>query len=133
MGTFLALINPVAQILDRILPDKSQAAAAKAQLIQLEASGELQTILAQIDLDKAEAGSGNKFAADWRPAMGYILGFAFAYSFVIQPFLQFALVAFHVQFDLAQLPKLDMSTLMPITLGMLGLAGSHAWENVNSK
>lgn len=132
MGAFLSLINPISTILDRVLPDKSAAAAAKAQLVQLEANGELQTILGQIDIDKAEAGSSNKYAADWRPTMGYILAAAFGYTFILQPLLQFSLVAFKVNFDVTQLPKLDMSTLMPITLGMLGLAGAHAWESVNT-
>lgn len=136
MAGILQAINPVSiatTLIDRLVPDKSANAAAKAQLAQLEATGELQTILAQADLDKAEASSGNKYAADWRPTVGYVLAFALAYSFILQPFLQFALVAFKVQFDLSQLPHLDMTTLMPIVLGMLGLAGTHAWENVNSK
>lgn len=133
MGAFLSLVGPISTLVDRLIPDRSAAAAAKAQLVQLEASGELQTLLGQIQTNTAEAANqNNKYAGDWRPTIGYILGAALGYSFVIQPLLQCLLVAFHVNFDPKNLPVLDMSTLMPIVLGMLGLAGAHAWENVNA-
>src|SRR6185437_8045342 len=110
MGAFLALIDPISKILDRVLPDKSQAAAAKAQLIQLQATGELQTVLAQINVDNTEAQSKSWIAANWRPLIGLVCGAAFAYSFVLQPFLRFILVACHVNFDVNQLPKLNMES-----------------------
>lgn len=133
MAAFLSLVNPISAIIDRLIPDKSAAATAKANLVQLEASGELQTLLGQIQTNTAEAANtNNKYAGDWRPTIGYILGAALGYSFVLQPFAQTLLVAFHVQFDPKNLPVLDMATLMPIVLGMLGLAGTHAWENVNA-
>lgn len=132
MAAFLSLVGPISTLVDRLIPDRTAAAAAKANLVQLEASGELQTLLGQIQTNTAEASSTNKYAGDWRPTIGYILGAALGYSFVLQPFAQTLLVAFHVQFDPKNLPVLDMSTLMPIVLGMLGLAGAHAWENVNA-
>lgn len=135
MGAFSlisGLINPISTILDRVLPDKSQAAAAKAQLIQLEANGELQQLLGQIQIDNSEAQSKSWIAANWRPLIGLVCGAAFAYAFVLQPFLQFFLVAFHVKFDVTQLPKLDMTTISPVLMGMLGLGAMHTWENVQA-
>ena len=34
---------------------------------------------------------------------------------------------------LVQLPNVDMSTMMPILLGMLGLAGARSFERVKGK
>ncbi|HEY7415412.1 MAG TPA: 3TM-type holin [Ktedonobacteraceae bacterium] len=133
MAAFVAsLIDPISNIIDRILPDKSQAAAAKAQLIQLQANGEIQQILGQIQIDNTEAASKSWLAANWRPSIGMVCGAAFAYSFVIQPFLQFILVAFHVNFDPSKLPTLNMSDINTVLLGMLGLASAHAFENVTA-
>lgn len=130
MGAFLALINPISTILDRILPDKSQAAAAKAALIQQAASGDLQETLAQLQVDNTEAASKSWIAANWRPCLGLVCGAAFAYSFVLEPFLQFLLVAFKVNFNPALLPQLNMSSINTVLLGMLGLTAGHVWENI---
>lgn len=133
MGAFSlisGLINPISTILDRVLPDKSQAAAAKAQLIQLEANGELQQILGQIQIDNTEAASKSWIAANWRPLIGLVCGSAFAYAFVIQPFIQFTLVACHVNFDVNLLPKLNMDSINTVLFGMLGLGAMHTYENV---
>lgn len=130
MGAFLSLINPISTILDRVLPDKSQAAAAKAQLIQLQAQGELNTILAQINVDNTEAASKSWIAANWRPLIGLTCGAAFAYAFVIEPFLQFMLVAFHSTFDITKLPHMNMDAINTVLLGLLGLGAMHTYENV---
>lgn len=132
MGAFLSLINPISTILDRVLPDKSQAAAAKAQLIQLQAQGELNEVLAQIGVDNTEAASKSWIAANWRPLIGLVCGAAFAYAFVLQPFIQFILVACHVQFDAALLPKLNMDSINTVLFGMLGLGAMHTYENIQA-
>ena len=58
-------------------------------------------------------------------------GVAFAYAFVLQPFLTFALVAARVNFDAAKLPVLNISEMLPVLLGMLGLAAARTVEKVN--
>jgi hypothetical protein len=95
---------------------QSDAAAALASQIQ-----------GQIDTNKAEAASGDKFTSRWRPMVGYICGFGLASNFIIAPFFTWlsAIAGYHVVY-----PTLDMSTMMPVLLGMLGLAGAHVTENV---
>lgn len=53
--------------MDRFIPDKSQAAQAKAALDQLRASQEGQEFLAAAEIVKTEAGSSNWLTASWRP------------------------------------------------------------------
>jgi len=125
MGAFLSLINPIAAILDRVIPDKSQAAAAKASLLQTEVQGEINNAIAQIQTNQAEAASKSTFVAGWRPFVGWVCGAAFAYAFIIQPFLKFILSAFHVAVDT---PVIDFSEMSPVLLGMLGLGAMRSYD-----
>lgn len=125
MGAFLSLINPISTLLDRILPDKAQNDAAKAQLIQLQVSGELQTVLAQIEVDKAEATSGHD---GWRRMTGYICASALGYQFLFRPIATWVGGMFH--YTMAA-PELDMSSLLMVLGGMLGIGIHQSMETGN--
>ena len=83
----------------------------------------------QIETNIAEAKSGDKFTSRWRPTVGYICGAALGSNYVIGPFCTWisGLLGHPVTY-----PTLDLSVMTPILLGMLGLAGAHAYENVSS-
>jgi hypothetical protein len=53
--------------LDRFIPDKNQAAQAKAALDQLRQQEDGQEFLATADIVKTEAASTHWLAANWRP------------------------------------------------------------------
>lgn len=131
MGALLALVNPIASIIDRIIPDKAQAAAAKAALLETETQGEINNALAQVTADTAEAQNKSIFVAGWRPFIGWVCGSAFAYVYVLQPMLQFALVAFKVNFDVSKLPVINVAEMMPVLLGMLGLGALRSYDKSN--
>jgi len=84
--------------------------------------------MAQIEVNKVEAASQNLFVAGWRPAVGWVCAGAYAYSFVVQPFLLFFITVLHWPVDIAQLPVLDMGELGVLLFGMLGLAGYRTFE-----
>src|SRR4051812_35840191 len=86
---FLAFPPIIGQIIDRILPDPTKAAEAKLELAKLEMSGDLQTILAQLEINKVEAASTSIFVAGWRPFIGWVCGSSLAYNYMAQPFLVF--------------------------------------------
>jgi hypothetical protein len=123
-----AILNIGNTVIDRLLPDKTKADEAKAELVKMAVTGDFETMKGQIQINIAEAASGSVFVAGWRPAVGWACGSAFAYAFIIQPLIQTLLVVFHSHFDPAMLPKLDMSEMMPVLLGMLGLAGLRTYD-----
>src|SRR5205823_1816211 len=84
--------------------------------------------VAQVDVNKAEAASSSLFVAGWRPWIGWVCGGAMFYAYIFQPFAAFVLAAFKVRFDSALLPHLDMTTMMPVLLGMLGLSTMRTYE-----
>lgn len=124
MGAFL--IPVIGKVLDRVLPDKAANDAAKASLLEMQVQGELAEVLGQIEVDKTEAASQSTFVAGWRPFIGWICGLALATDFIVRPFVMWICNFKH---HAADFPTLDMTELMPLILGMLGLAGAHVWEN----
>jgi hypothetical protein len=82
--------------------------------------------LAQIEVNKIEAQSPSFFKSSWRPFIGWVCGIAFAYHFVLQPFLIFGLTVYGIQ--IPSLPVFDMSTLMTVLGGLLGLGTLRTYE-----
>ena len=115
------LIGPVTSIIDKIVPDKDQAAKLAHEIATMSEKMANEQVLAQLEVNKAEAASGSLFKGGWRPAIGWICGLALLWSFILQPFLVFFLLVFGV--DLPPLPEIGTADLMPILLGMLGLGG----------
>ena len=64
----------------------------------------------------------------WRPFIGWVCGFAFAYHFVLQPLIVFGVTAAGV--DMPELPSFDMGSLLTVMMGMLGLGGLRSVEKL---
>jgi hypothetical protein len=128
MGLLDTLIGPVTSIIDKIVPDKDQAAKLAHEIATMSEKMANEQMLAQIEVNKAEAASGSLFKGGWRPSIGWICGLALFWSFILQPFLVFFLLVFGV--DLPPLPEIGTADLMPILLGMLGLGGLRSYEKV---
>jgi len=120
-----SLLPLVGDVLDRFFPDKEKAEQAKRE-IESQLTQHLANIdLAQLEVNKAEAKSRNVFIAGWRPFIGWTCGLALCWTYILQPVAQFVLAQTG---HLIDLPGLDMSTMMPVLLGMLGLGGLRTWE-----
>jgi hypothetical protein len=125
-----ALFEVGSKVLDRILPDPTQQAAAKLELLKLQQNGELAQITGQMEINKVEAASGSVFVSGWRPGIGWVCGAGFAVQFVIGPLAEWgsALAGHPVKF-----PQMDTGTMMPLLLGMLGLGGLRTAEKLQDK
>jgi hypothetical protein len=124
-----SLMNIGSTLIDRLIPDKSAAAAAKAQLLQMQVAGELDQMKGQLTVDTAEASNQSIFVAGWRPFIGWICGVALGVDFIVRPIFSWACNLAHHP---AEFPTLDMTELMPLVLGMLGMTAAHAWEGVTN-
>lgn len=119
LGMLGALGAPIGKLLDRLIPDRAAREAAAARLAELEQSGELRTLVGQLAINKVEAAHRSLFVAGWRPAVGWICACAMANNFVIVPYVGALWPA---------IEPLDLSVMMPVLLGMLGLAGARTFE-----
>lgn len=125
-----ALFEIGGKVLDRVLPDPAQQAAAKLELMKLQQNGELAQITGQMEINKVEAASSSIFVSGWRPSIGWVCGAGFAVQFVIGPLAEWgsALYGHPVKF-----PQMDTGTMMPLLLGMLGLGGLRTAEKLADK
>ena len=121
-----ALIGPVTGLLDKFIEDKDQKNALAHEIATMSERHAQQLALSQIEVNKAEAASGSVFKGGWRPFIGWVCGFAFAYHFILQPILIFGTAVAGI--SLPPLPEFDMSQMMPVLLGMLGLGGLRTYE-----
>ncbi len=123
------LIGPLfemgSKIIDKFFPDTAEADKKKAELMLMVQQGELQVSLEQIKTNQLEASSGSKYAAGWRPSIGYICALGLAYNFIIYPLLTWWSSAYRPDFTP---PPLISDSLMELTLAMLGMAGLRSWE-----
>jgi uncharacterized membrane protein required for colicin V production len=121
---FTAALELGKTVLEKWIPDannREQAAVAMATQIHLQ-------IMGQIEVNKVEAASSSIFVAGWRPFIGWVCGGAYAYNFVVQPFLVFAITAFHGTLDTGQLPHLDWTEISFVLAGLLGLGAMKSYE-----
>lgn len=123
---FEGLIEPATRIIERVVPDKTQAAALAHEIATMASKDEQAVRLAQLEVNKAEAASASLFKGGWRPFIGWTCGFALAYHYIGQPMILFFVTLFGV--EIPPLPEFDMATLYTIITGMLGLIGARSYE-----
>ncbi|MFB9123283.1 hypothetical protein E2553_00295 [Paraburkholderia dipogonis] len=121
-----AVTNVVGDVIDRIWPDPTQAAAAKLQLLQLQQTGELAQITGQMQINQSEAQSTDPLQ-HWRGGMGWVCVSGYAWNFVLQPLTN---AVAQIMGHPLNLPPMDLSELSTLTLGMLGLGGLHVAERI---
>lgn len=128
MALNLVGAGPIAQglfgLIDSLFTSDEERMQAKFKLMELEKSGEL----AQINVNMKEAEHTSLFVAGWRPFIGWVCGLAFAWAFLLYPIVSFVVIAFGVPVPLHLIPALDLSAMMPVLMGMLGLGAMRSWE-----
>ena len=128
MLNLVSSILPIAdKDLDRVIPDKNAKQKALLEMESMLVEAETKGQLAQIEVNKEEAKSGSFFRGGWRPATGWCCVIALFYAYIAQPCATFVLAQTG---HLVQLPNVDMSTMMPI---LLGLAGARSFERIKGK
>lgn len=136
MGAILAALIPsIVQVLGKVLPDPKAASDAKLKLLELAQQGELAQLdadmklaIGQLEINKAEAQSGSLFIGGWRPAVGWVCVFGLAYQFLAYPILAWAGANIA---GWSAPPDLDMSTLITLLGGLLGLGGLRTVEKLS--
>lgn len=136
MNVFDFLIGPTfGKVLDKVFPDPAAKQAAQLQLLSLQQAGEFKQVDAdlamakgQTDTNLAEAASSSLFKGGWRPFVGWVCGIGLGYDFVLRPPLAWASSGFwHIPVP----PALDLSTILPLLGGLLGLGTLRTYERVN--
>jgi len=126
MGILSELIGPVSGLLEKIVPDNDKRAKLAHEIATMAERQAHDIALAQIEVNRTEAASGSTFKGGWRPFIGWVCGGAFSYHFVIQPVAVFVLA--YAGMETPPLPVFDMSALMTVLGGLLGLGSLRTFE-----
>lgn len=120
LGSVADLANTV---INKIWPDKSEQ-----EKEQLKAA--IMVVQGQLDINKEEAKNPSVFVSGWRPAIGWVCGAACAWNWIG---LKIALFIAAYTGHALELQPADISEMMPVLLGMLGLGGLRTVEKLNDK
>tara|TARA_S200002703_G_scaffold133860_1_gene122146 strand:- start:1307 stop:1711 length:405 start_codon:yes stop_codon:yes gene_type:complete len=128
IGLIGAVLPAVMEVAGRFLPEDKEKRAAAEREIEAQLTTHLAKIdLAQLDINKTEAAHRSIFVSGWRPFIGWSCGLAMCLNFLLFPLASFVLAQTG---HLIELPTLDMSEMMPVLMGMLGLGGLRTVEKI---
>ena len=113
-----ALIPAVSGILDKFIPDADTKQKLSFELATMADERAQELALAQLEVLKADA-QGNWFQSSWRPLIGWISGLSLGINYMVAPIA--------AGFGVA-IPQADMSVMMPLMFGMLGIGGMRSWD-----
>ena len=122
-----ALIGPVSGLLDKFIEDKDTRNALAHEIATMSERHAQELAKGQLEVNKVEAASKSMFVAGWRPAVGWVTVIGMASNYILIPMGNFGLAL--AGSDIA-IPLLQMSEMMPVLLGMLGLGGMRTVEKI---
>jgi|TARA_R100000501_G_C2527473_1_gene51910 hypothetical protein len=123
------LINPISTLLDKVIPDKDLKEQLAHDIATMAERHSHDIIKAQIEVNKTEAAHKSLFVSGWRPAVGWTCCLGLAGNFLIIPFSNFVMAL--AGSDIV-IPLIDVSTMMPVLMGMLGLGTMRTVEKINN-
>jgi len=122
-----ALLPALGTLVDRLIPDRAAAEKAKAEMEAELIRASNEAAMAQVEVNKIEAGHSSVFVAGWRPSIGWVCAAGLAWAFVVAPVASWALLVLGVK---AELPAIQFDHLFELVLAMLGIGGLRTFEKL---
>ena len=129
-GFLMSLISSVLPMITNAFGIDTASPETKVKLAEIELQAQKMVndqYLAQVEVNKADAMSNDKFQSRWRPFIGWVCGIAFAYHFILAPLI---LLLVSITGHSVPLPDFDMNTLFTVLMGLLGLGGLRTMEKI---
>ena len=127
-GGVVTAAEGVANIIDQFVETDDEKRAAKL----LKAKMMMKPSIAQIELNKVEAGHRSIFVAGWRPFIGWVCGFALFWHFILFDMLNWVTANFMPAVE--NLPELTgTETLVTVLLSLLGLGAMRTAEKIGGR
>jgi len=122
-------IKAVGNIVDELYTSEEEREQAKLAIKKVEA--ELKKRQMDINLADAQSKAGGisgMIQRIWRPLIGFSCALAIFWEYVLKQFLMFLIATFN--WETKPLPELDMGTLMPLVMALLGMGALRSYEKV---
>ena len=120
-------IQAVTKVIDEIHTSDEERLNARNTIMKIEA--ELKKRQMDINLADSQSKAGGvsgMIQRIWRPLIGFSCALAIFWEYVLKQFLMFFLATFKV--ETMPLPELDMGTLMPLVMALLGMGALRTYE-----
>ena len=117
LGAVSDLVNTA---INKIWPDKTEVEKQQLAAVVMVVQG-------QLEINKVEAANPSVFVSGWRPALGWVCGTACAWNWIGLPIAKVILLILGHPLSLA---PADLTEMMPILIGMLGLGGYRTLEKI---
>ena len=127
MSILGTLLEPATKILDKVIEDKDQKNALAHEIATMAERHAQELAKGQLEVNKAEAAHKSLFVAGWRPFIGWICGVAMLANFLLIPMANFVL---DLSGSTNTIPLIELETMMPVLMGMLGLGAMRSYEKV---
>ena len=119
--TGLGAVSDLANtVINKIWPDKSAAEQQQLAAAVLIVQG-------QLEINKVEAASPSVWTSGWRPFIGWVCGTACAWNWIGISVISSMC---EIMRNPVVLQKADVSEMMPVLLGLLGLGALRTYEKV---
>jgi len=122
--------------IEKLFPDANKRAEEMRKLEELRQNGNLaqlnahvKLMLAQINVNLEQAKSKSMFVAGSRPFIIWVCGLGLAFQYLLHPL--FIWVWAFASMEGIPPPPLDMGTMMPLLLGLLGLGTMRSVDKKN--
>ena len=128
---FGAVFSAVDTLIDRLVPDRNEAAKEKAALEQMITQASIQADADQREINKTEAANSSIFVAGWRPAVGWLCVVTLAYDWMGIPTVTWWTALLHLTIPV--LPHLDSNETQALLYALLGIGGLRSVDKFNGK
>jgi len=118
------LVDPISNLLSEFIVDKDKQAEIAYKIATMAEQNAHAQVIAQLEINKAEASSESLFKGGWRPACGWLTVFALGINYVVIP-MGGPIVEAYTPIIMQ---PLDMTVMLPLLMGMLGLTGARTLE-----
>jgi len=108
-------------VINKIWPDKTEA--EKQQL-----AAAVSLVQSQLEVNKIEAANPSVFVSGARPFIMWVCGMACGWNWIGLPVVKMGLMIYGHPLDLA---PANLSEMMPVLMGLLGLGGLRTVEKIN--
>ncbi len=127
-GGVISAVEGIANVIDQFVETDDEKRAAEI----IKGRMMMKPSLAQIELNKIEAGHRSIFVAGWRPFIGWVCGFALVWHFMLFDMLTWITINFfpHV----TALPDLTgTAQLITVLMSLLGLGALRTAEKFGGR
>jgi hypothetical protein len=108
-------VEAVGNVLDKLFTSDEERLDKKIVMERLQQ----QPSLAQVELNKVEAQHRSTFVAGWRPFIGWVCGVGLAFTFLVNPIIQWLTVVFAEK--MIEGPAIPSDIMMELVFALLGL------------